>query len=31
VAGWLAKRVDSEGQPLPGETPEATVTGHPAS
>jgi hypothetical protein len=31
VAGWLAKRVDSEDHPLPGETPEAAVTGHPAS
>jgi hypothetical protein len=31
VAGWLAKRVDSEHHPLPGETPEAAVTGHPAS
>jgi hypothetical protein len=30
VAGWLAKRVDSEDHPLPGETPEAAVTGHPA-
>jgi hypothetical protein len=31
VAGWLAKRVDSEDHPLPGETPEAAITGHPAS
>jgi hypothetical protein len=31
VAGWLAKRVDSKDHPLPGETPEAAVTGHPAS
>jgi hypothetical protein len=31
VAGWLAKRVDSEHHPRPGETPESAVTGHPAS
>jgi hypothetical protein len=31
AAGWLAKRVDSEDHPLPGDTPEAAVTGHPAS
>jgi hypothetical protein len=29
VAGWLAKRVDSEGHALAGSTPEAAVTGHP--
>ena len=31
AAGWLAKRVDSDDHPLPGETPEAAITGHPAS
>jgi hypothetical protein len=29
VAGWLARNVDSEGDGLPGMTPEATITGHP--
>jgi hypothetical protein len=31
MAGWLAKRVDSQDHPLPGDTPEAAVTGHPAT
>jgi hypothetical protein len=31
LAAWLARALDSEGEPLPGTTPEATATGHPAS
>lgn len=29
VAGWLARIVDSEGDGMPGMTPEAVITGHP--
>jgi hypothetical protein len=29
LAAWLARTVDSEGDALPGATPEATITGHP--
>jgi hypothetical protein len=29
LAGWLAGRIDSQGEPLEGMTPEAVVTGHP--
>jgi hypothetical protein len=31
TAAWLSRNVDSPGSGLPGETPEATVTGHPHS
>jgi hypothetical protein len=29
LAAWLARELDSEGDPLPGSTPEALVTAHP--
>jgi hypothetical protein len=29
LAAWLARELDSEGEALPGSTPEAVVTGHP--
>jgi len=29
VAAWLARALDSDGEALPGMTPEAAVTGHP--
>ena len=29
LAAWLARELDSEGEPLPGSTPEAAVTAHP--
>jgi hypothetical protein len=31
VAAWLSRTMDSEGDALAGMTPEAAVTGHPAS
>jgi hypothetical protein len=29
VAAWLSRTMDSDGQALAGQTPEAAVTGHP--
>jgi tRNA A58 N-methylase Trm61 len=31
LAAWLARALDSDGEPLTGTTPEAAVTGHPYS
>jgi hypothetical protein len=31
TAAWLSRTLDSGGQGLPGDTPEAAVTGHPHS
>jgi hypothetical protein len=30
LAAWLARALDDDGRPLPGRTPEAAATGHPA-
>jgi len=30
MAAWLAPQLDDTTQPIPGETPESALTGHPA-
>jgi hypothetical protein len=30
MAAWLAPQFDESPEPIPGETPESTLTGHPA-
>jgi len=31
LAAWLSRQLDTAGEPLPGITPEAVATGHPAA